>query len=205
MRLDEAFQKLNIIQDFIPAGNSNRPGRRLRPSHITIHNTDNTGRGADAAAHAKYVKGADARKRKVSWHFTVDDKAIFQSLPTGEIGWHAGRGNSKSIGIEICMHTGMSEAKAYERAALLTAVLASQHGISVRNGIVQHNDWTGKNCPRVLRAKRNGWSTFLARVRALHGGLSSVPAATIKVAINTERDCCEISARKKKKAKARAA
>ena len=56
MTLEEAFRKLNIVQDFIPPTHSNRPGTRLRPTHITIHNTDNTNPGADARAHARYVK-----------------------------------------------------------------------------------------------------------------------------------------------------
>ena len=110
MQLDQAFRDLNIVQDFIPVTNSNRPGTRLAPTHITIHNTDNASPGADAAAHARYVKGADAQARQVSWHYTVDDRVIYQSLPANEVGWHAGPGNSKSIGIEICMHQGMNEA-----------------------------------------------------------------------------------------------
>src|ERR1700730_723499 len=99
MQLDKAYTKLNIVQDFIPAGNSNRPGRKLLATSVTIHNTDNSDAGANAAAHAKYQKGADARKRKVSWHFTVDDKSVYQSLPTNEIGWHAGstKGNATTI------------------------------------------------------------------------------------------------------------
>jgi N-acetylmuramoyl-L-alanine amidase CwlA len=78
MQLDQAFAELNIVQDFIPAGNSNRPGRKLTPTAITIHNTDNDSVGANAAAHAKYQKGADARKREVSWHFTVDGTRLRQ-------------------------------------------------------------------------------------------------------------------------------
>lgn len=63
MRLDEAQLKLNLVQDYVPVGNSNRPGRKLAATSITIHNTDNDSPGANAAAHAKYMKGADARKR----------------------------------------------------------------------------------------------------------------------------------------------
>ena len=179
MQLDQAWRQLNLVQDFIPAGSANRPGKRLAPTAITIHNTDNAAPGANAAAHARYVKGADARARQVSWHFTVDDTAVFQSLPTNEVGWHAGGGNASSIGIEICMHQGMNEQAAYERAALLTAVMARQHGISVVNGIVQHHHWTGKNCPRVLRSRSNGWTGFLQRVRTLHGALRDFYAAEI--------------------------
>jgi hypothetical protein len=102
MNLDIAQLRLNIVQDYVPVGNSNRPGTRLSPSSITIHNTDNSSPGANAAAHARYMKGPDAQKRQVSWHFTVDDKFVYQSLPTNEIGWHSGthEGNSSSIGIE---------------------------------------------------------------------------------------------------------
>lgn len=188
MRLDEAWRQLNLVQDFIPAGSANRPGKRLEPTAITIHNTDNTAPGANAAAHARYVKDADARARQVSWHFTVDDTAVFQSLPTNEVGWHAGGGNATSIGIEICMHQGMNEQQAYERAALLTAVMARQHGISVVNGIAQHHHWTGKNCPRVLRSRSNGWTDFLQRVRTLHGALRNFLA--VEISLGEDDVCC---------------
>jgi N-acetylmuramoyl-L-alanine amidase CwlA len=183
VQIDEAYAELNIVQDFIPVGNSNRPGRTLAPKSITIHNTDNTDVGANAAAHAKYQKGADARRRRVSWHFTVDDKNTFQSLPTNEVGWHTSstQGNRTSIGVEICMNAGMDEKVAYERAALLTAVLAFQHGIRVRKKILQHHDWSGKNCPRVLRAKENGWENFLKRVKELRKSLKKVPAPAISL------------------------
>ena len=88
MQIDEAYVKLGIVQDFVPVGNSNRPGRKLHAASITIHNTDNDSPGANAAAHAKYMKGADAQKRQVSWHYTVDDKFVYQSIPTNEIAWH---------------------------------------------------------------------------------------------------------------------
>jgi N-acetylmuramoyl-L-alanine amidase CwlA len=183
MRIDEAYSQLNIIQDFIPVGNSNRPGKPLTPTSITIHNTDNSDAGANAAAHAKYQKGADARKREVSWHFTVDDHSVYQSLPISEIGWHSSskEGNATSIGIEICMNVGLDEAAAYERAALLVAVLAFQNGIAVPGKIKQHHDWSGKNCPRVLRAKPNGWSNFLEQIKTFRKDLTNVEVASISI------------------------
>jgi hypothetical protein len=179
MQIDKAFSKLNVIQDFIPAGNSNRPGTKLDPSKITIHNTDNASPGADAAAHAKYQKGADARARKVSWHFTVDDKNVFQSLPTNEVGWHAKSGNGSSLGIEICMNPELDVPATYDRAALLTAILARQHGIGVPSGIVQHHSWTGKHCPRILRDKPGGWEEFLEQVVDHANKLTDVPTGDL--------------------------
>ena len=181
MQIDEAYARLNIVQDFIPVGSSNRPGRRLVPAAITIHNTDNTNPGANAAAHARYQKGADARARQVSWHYTVDDTSVYQSLPTNEIGWHAGDGvgNATSIGVEICMNADLDEPAAYERAALLTALLAFQHGIGVPEQIKQHHDWSGKNCPRILRERPGAWKSFLDRVKQLRQDLTEVRVAAL--------------------------
>jgi N-acetylmuramoyl-L-alanine amidase len=97
---------------------------------------------------AKYQKGADARKRQVSWHFTVDDTGVYQSLRTNEIGWHTAttKGNNTSIGVEICMNCDLDVPAAYKRAALLVAVLAFQNGLKVPGQIVQHHDWSGKDC-----------------------------------------------------------
>ena len=180
MQLDEAHAKLNLVQDFVPLGSSNRPGTRINPTFLTIHNTDNSGPGANAAAHAKYQKNADARLRKVSWHFTVDDKSVFQSIPTNEIAWHAGTsaGNASSVGIEICMHAGIVQSDADERAALLAAVLAKRLGLTVPDCIVQHNHWSGKDCPRVLRHS-NGWKSFLDRVVNFSAQLTDVVADDI--------------------------
>jgi N-acetylmuramoyl-L-alanine amidase CwlA len=139
------------------------------------------------------MKGADAQARQVSWHYTVDDRVIYQSLPVNEVGWHAKQGNSKSIGIEICMHRGMNEARAYDRAALLVAVLALQNGIPVPSRIVQHHFWTEKHCPRVLRDKPNGWTDFLAKVQSALTQLRSAPkVAPQTVTHAADYDACEV-------------
>jgi N-acetylmuramoyl-L-alanine amidase CwlA len=194
MRVDEAYAELKVVQDFIPAGNSNRPGKKLAATSITIHNTDNEDPGANAAAHAKYQKGADARKRKVSWHFTVDDKSVYQSLPINEVGWHANKGNATSIGIEICMNAGLDAPAAYKRAALLTAVLAFQNKIKVPSQIRQHHDWSGKHCPRVLRDKPNGWKDFLEQIKQFRDKLTDVPAPAIAMSMEDDHHRSEAGA-----------
>jgi len=117
----------------------------------------------------------------VSWHFTVDDRGVFQSLPTNEVGFHAGtrEGNRSSIGIEICMHPEMDAAPAYRRAALLVAVMARRLGIAVPDGVVQHNHWSGKHCPRVLRDKPNGWRDFLKMAADFAADLHDVTSPDI--------------------------
>lgn len=158
---------VQIIQDFIPSGRRNRPGYKLTPKYITIHDTANTQAGADAKAHAAYLK-KNPPASEASWHFTVDDKVIYQHLPLNENGWHAGDGangpgNRQSIGIEICENRDGNRAAAEANAAWLVAKLLKDHGLSI-DRVRQHYDWSGKNCPRVLRNKPGGWADFLAAV-----------------------------------------
>ncbi len=160
---------MNIIQDLIPKGKGNRPGYPMKPQFVTVHDVGNKNKGAGAANHAKYLKGAAAAKAPVSWHFTVDDKQIVQHLPTNEVGWHAGDGasgpgNRTSIGVEITENADSDRAKAEANAAWLVADLLHKHSLDITK-VVQHNRWTGKNCPAVLRGRKNGWEEFIVAVK----------------------------------------
>ena len=57
---------LRIIQEFLPSGADNRPGGSNPDIYITIHETGNFARGADAAAHAAYLRGSSAQAAPVS-------------------------------------------------------------------------------------------------------------------------------------------
>jgi hypothetical protein len=167
---------VKIIQDFIPQGRRNRPGYKLEPRYITIHDTANTQTGADARAHARYVKTYP--DLIASWHFTVDDGVIYQHLPLNENGWHAGdgtngTGNRQSIGIEICENRDGNRPAAEANAAWLTAQLLDEFNLDVGR-VKQHNHWSGKDCPRVLGGRVNGWAGFLSAVE----GDAALPAQT---------------------------
>ena len=160
---------VTITKDYIPRGRRNRPGYPLTPRYITIHDTANTNAGADAKAHAGYVKGDAAASIPASWHFTVDDTVIMQHLPLNENGWHAGDGsngpgNRQSIGIEICENRDGNRARAEKNAAWLTAKLLRDYSLGL-DRVKQHHHWSGKNCPRVLRGRASGWNSFLEAVR----------------------------------------
>ena len=159
---------MEILQDFIPQGRGNRPGYAMTPAFVTIHDTANENRGADAVMHGKYLKGDSAASAPVSWHFTVDDRQIVQHLPLNENGWHCGDGgegpgNRTSLGIEITENSDGDRAKAEANAARLAADLLGRFGLGI-DAVVQHYRWNGKNCPRVLRARPGGWEGFLAAV-----------------------------------------
>lgn len=160
---------VKITKDFIPVGHNNRPGYAMDPAYITVHNTANTARGANAAMHARYEKNPET---PTSWHFTVDEKEIYQHLPLNENGWHAGDGNSgtgnrKSIGIEICENSDGDFVKAVANAQWLIKKLMKEQGISLAN-VVPHQHWSGKYCPRKLLDR---WDSFKA-------GISGAPSKT---------------------------
>jgi len=175
---------VKIIQDYIPKGRKNRPGYAMAALYITIHQTGNTSKGADAKAHAAYLKGSTAAAAPVSWHFTVDDKVIYQHLPVTENGWHAGDGtngpgNRTSIGIEICINKDGNLSKAEANAAWLVAKLTGDvKTLKAFPGCMkQHYNWSGKNCPAQIRGRKNGWSNFL---KAVESNLKTKkPAATL--------------------------
>lgn len=145
----------------------------MKPTHITIHETDNPGKGADAEAHAKLQYNGNSRT--ASWHFSVDDKEIYQSIPTNEEAFHAGDGrngpgNKTSIAIEICVNSDGDFTKAKENAAWLVNYLMEKHDIPLSN-VVQHNKWSGKNCPRNIRAQ--GWDKFISLVKGSETNVSA--------------------------------
>lgn len=159
-----------ITQDFIPKSRKmNRPAYPMVPEFITVHDVGNPRVGANAAMHIKYLnENADVAKRNVSWHFTADESMIAQHLPTNESAWHAGdggsgTGNRKSIGVEICDNVDGDRAKAEENAIWLVAKLMKDHNIPIEN-VVQHNRWSGKGCPGILRSRPNGWNEFIAKI-----------------------------------------
>ena len=147
-----------------------RPGYAMKPEYITIHQTGNTSKGANAEMHNRYVHNVAPNP---SWHFTVDDKEAYQHLPLTENGWHAGDGtngpgNRKSIAIEICVNRDGNLAKAEANAAWLAAKLIKEVG-SLKPFpacMKQHYDWSGKNCPAQIRGRKDGWKNFLAAVEA---------------------------------------
>lgn len=168
MRRGELGESLNLEIELIPAGRPNRPGVPINIEKVTVHNTSNTNRGADAKNHSKWVRETgfytlpNGEKNYVSWHYTVDDKRVIKHLPISEKGWHAGRGNSSSIGIEICMHQDINQDAAFDRAARLIAALLYDLKLSLED-VVTHKHWTGKNCP-ILLLEGVKWKEFKEKI-----------------------------------------
>lgn len=163
---------VEIKEILAPKDTKCRPGYELTPTYITIHNTANENKGAGAENHGKYLQGG-GKTSSVSWHYAVDDKLIVHCIPENEVAWHAGdggsgTGNRKSLAIEICENPESDLKTATDNAAELTAYLMKKYGIPL-DRVVQHNHWSGKDCPRRIRkGEPYSWDTFLSRVKAFY-------------------------------------
>lgn len=149
---------VSIKQQLVKRTNRISAGKNLI-NYITIHETDNPNRGASAQAHANLQSNGNSRQ--ASWHYQVDEKHVIQSFPDAAICWHSGRGNVQSIGIEICVNSDGNYQKAVGNAVALVRLLMARYNLNTSR-VVQHNFWTGKNCPRNLRSGAKGinWTQF---------------------------------------------
>ena len=121
----------------------------------------------------------------ISWHFTVGNDGIYQSLPLDEVGYHAGDGsreygtiwysstynkadcigggNRNSVGIESCINHGSDYNDTMRILAKLVAELLLHYNLSV-DRVKQHWHFSGKDCPGVIR-HCNRWDEFLNLVK----------------------------------------
>lgn len=144
--------------------NENYYPEKNQRKYITIHETANTGVGADADSHANFINNGSQE----TWHYTVDDtKAVQHFLHTTSC-WHGGtyNGNIQSIGIEMCVNSDGNYLKTLQNTIELVKIIQGQENISADN-VVQHHYWSGKNCPTLLREGSHGmtWNEFIAGVK----------------------------------------
>ena len=154
------MEKTNIRKQIIPISAGKRSGRKITPTTLTIHSTDNP--SSTAQNERDWLTNPD-NHRAASWHICVDEKQAVMAIPLNERALHAGnqRGNDTSISLEIC-ESGNRE-KTLQNAAEVTAQLLRERGWGV-DKLRQHHDWSGKNCPRILR-DTGKWGWFVEEVK----------------------------------------
>lgn len=151
-----------VIIDILPSGKV-IPNTKINPTSITIHMTGNI--DTTAKNNHNYMKNCNKNGNRIaSWHFTVDDKEIYQAQSTNYKCYHAGTsmGNNTSIGVEICMFTDKTkQLQAYKNAIELVKILMTYHKFSV-DKVKRHYDWSGKYCPIWLIEGKWGytWNWF---------------------------------------------
>lgn len=135
----------------------------MEPVGITVHNTANS---ASADAEVSYMI---SNNNEVSYHFAVDENHAVQGLPLNRNAWHCGdgngKGNRKTIAIEICRSTSDDESlfdRAEENTAELIAALCKEYGWTT-DDIYTHQHWNGKYCPH--KTLDRGWDRFLSMVQ----------------------------------------
>jgi len=154
--------------------------------YIVIHDTGMSGAADTAVGVDSYIhaQANSLSGRVASWHYTIDDTDCFQHVPDDEIAWHAGDGshaygttyynndykawcigggNQNGIGIETCINFGGNYQKTLRRTAKLVATLLDEHGLGL-DAIKQHNDFSGKGCPAVIRSSAGRWEEFIKMV-----------------------------------------
>ena len=166
---------LTTKQQLVPAGNRYQGQGTNTREYLTIHQTDNWSRGAGAQAHANLQQRG---YQGASWHWQVDSTQAIQSYPETAVCWHAGDGgsgpgNRKSIAIEMCLNPESNYQVALDNTARLAAQIMRRNNIPMSR-LVQHNHWTGKNCPSQIR-KNGEWMAFRAKVQAYLNGNTQAP------------------------------
>lgn len=152
------------IQQICPESNwSNKCPYLMTAEAVTVHNTAN-----DASAENE-ISYMNRNTKFVSFHFAVDDKEVRQGLPLDRNAFHAGdgaygRGNRKTIAIEICYSKSSGERfiQAEKNAAKFVAQLLKERSWGI-DKVTKHQDYDGKYCPH--RTLDTGWDRFLDMVK----------------------------------------
>lgn len=132
---------------------------------VVVHETANTNPGGGALSHANYLWNAavNGTVLDTSWHYTMDDKELYQHVPLDEIAYHAGDGrstpgkngiylgggNRNGIGIETSVAQDGDNYRVWQRTAKLTADLLVSYNLPLAH-MRYHQDFSGKVCPQSL-------------------------------------------------------
>lgn len=207
---------LAVKQKWLPSGNRNFPGLFLdnvAELWITVHETDNTDAGAGASMHATFVfngGGSDT----VSFHLTVDSREAWQMMVLDQVAWHAGDGCDddgsidvgckRSVAIETCVNSdGNWQQTKLNLIELCVMIIRGDAKLSFGRAkgrfsprrIGQHNKWSGKNCPRRIRAE-GSWGVITGAIDA-GSGITPPPDTTPPTTIELIFDGLDIEVAKR--------
>ncbi|SNR95202.1 N-acetylmuramoyl-L-alanine amidase [Anaerovirgula multivorans] len=149
---------MNYIKDYIPKSKDKRPGTKIEPQWITIHNTANS---TSTARNERNYLTNPLNTNYASWHIVVDEKEAIEAIPLDEVAYHAGNstGNSTSIGIEVC-ESG-NQTIVWQNAVSLVAKMLQERGWEIER-VRTHYSWSGKNCPRLILPR---WNEFISDIQ----------------------------------------
>jgi N-acetylmuramoyl-L-alanine amidase len=178
--IDYSSLPFPVHVNLIPSSQPNQnPDLPLEPVFVTIHETGSPDPANDTAlGEENYVRdGApdeNGNVQQLSVHFFVDAHEARQIIALNRVAWHAGDnfegpGNRTALAIETVIEpNGLPQARANVRA--LTALLIrTLPGLAPKgiNAVVQHNHWSGKDCPQICRNTPGCWEEQIAQITAL--------------------------------------
>lgn len=188
---------LKVTEDILPDDSPLKANRkRTSTNYITLHNSGMAHPSATAQGLNEYIHTTD---RIASWHFSVDDKEAYQELKLDEVGWHSGDGsynygdiyyndtykrwsigggNNNSVGIEMCVYSGVDFNMVMRNTAKLTASLLVKYNLTPSD-VRQHYDFAGKDCPQVLR-QSGRWAEMLGLISLEYYALTELQGVTFK-------------------------
>ena len=118
--------------------NKNHYNGRNKQLFITIHDTGNQSRGANAEMHRRFIENGSTS----TWHYTVDKDEAIQHFEHTVQCWHAGdkrgNGNLNSVGIEMCINSDGDYVQTVKHTVKLVQKLMKELNIPIQN-VVQHN------------------------------------------------------------------
>lgn len=158
------LHKAKVISNDLRGKGTACPNTSITPTEIAVHNTGNW--DVPSNNYHRSLKNAnnDPNGRKASWHFSVDDKEIYQEIDTNKKAWHVGNANGYVIGIEICMFKDKNRQKiAEDNAIALIKELMKIHNIPLSK-VKMHKDYTGKYCPQVILDRDGSLVKFKDRI-----------------------------------------
>ncbi len=136
------------------------PGYQLKNKEqvvwIVVHESgmNTTGVNAERLAQTQWNSAYNGSSRDASWNYQVDDHSVYQSYGDNIYCWHASsrRGNSNSIGIEMCVNPDGEYNVSMRNDARLIAYLLQKYNLGMVN-VKQHYNFAPdfKNCPEIMR------------------------------------------------------
>ena len=123
---------------------------------IVVHESgmNTTGVNAEYLAKSQWNSAYYGSSRNASWNYQVDDHSVYQSYGDDIYAWHASskRGNSNSIGIEMCVNPDGEYNVSMRNDARLIAYFLHRYNLGMLNVKQHYNfDPNGKNCPEIMR------------------------------------------------------
>ena len=89
------FEDLNIIENYAPIGQINRPGNKYEKHYICVHDTGDHSYGAYQWSEIVRKAKVGDREYAASYQYVVGNDGYYHNIPDDEVAYHAGDGHTE--------------------------------------------------------------------------------------------------------------